>query len=112
MSAIHYLPKLKTLELDVDFLNESLSLWSLSICQNVSSLTELKIKAINFLLEEGIEILQRSHTRPNCTLKIKGFRCNKQSQKCTRENPELRCNPYVRISVNCQGFADDDTLTW
>ncbi|XP_073727739.1 NACHT, LRR and PYD domains-containing protein 1 homolog [Misgurnus anguillicaudatus] len=41
-SAIHSLPKLKTLELDVDVLDKSLSLWTLSISQNVSSLTELK----------------------------------------------------------------------
>ncbi|XP_073670980.1 NACHT, LRR and PYD domains-containing protein 1 homolog isoform X2 [Paramisgurnus dabryanus] len=108
-SAIHYLPELKTLELNINFLNKSLSLWTLSICQNVSSLTELKINAKYFLLEEGIEILQRSHTRPNCTLTIKGLRCNKPSQKCTlrrRFGPELNCNQQVVISVNCQGFTE------
>ncbi|XP_073711959.1 NACHT, LRR and PYD domains-containing protein 1 homolog isoform X2 [Misgurnus anguillicaudatus] len=112
-SAIHSLPKLKMLELKVDFLNKSLSIWSLSICQNVSSLTELRINA-DFLLEEAIEILQRSHTRPNCTLTIEGLRCNKPSQKCTRPKwfgpqlsfNQLSCNQQVVISVNCQGFTE------
>ncbi|XP_057191015.1 NACHT, LRR and PYD domains-containing protein 1 homolog isoform X2 [Triplophysa rosa] len=106
-SVIYSRSKLKKVELSVDCLNESLSVWTLSISQNCPSLTELKIDAY-YLLEEGIRILRRSHTRPNCTLTYKGLRCKKQSQKCTHyQERELSCNQMVTVHVDCRGFSEE-----
>ncbi|XP_056600653.1 NACHT, LRR and PYD domains-containing protein 1 homolog [Triplophysa dalaica] len=106
-SVIYSLSKLKKVELSVDCLNESLSVWTLSVSKNCSSLTELKIDAY-YLLEEGIKILRRSHTKPNCILTYKGLRCKKKSHKCTLyQERELNCNQMVTVHVDCQGFSEE-----
>ncbi|XP_073670983.1 NACHT, LRR and PYD domains-containing protein 1 homolog isoform X2 [Paramisgurnus dabryanus] len=106
-SAVYSVPKLKRLELEVGCLNESLSVWTLSISQNCHSVKELKIQA-DFLLDEGIKVLQRSRTRPNCAMTFTGFKCNNKLKKCTlHEERDLSCNQQLKISVNCRGFADE-----
>ncbi|XP_073711929.1 NACHT, LRR and PYD domains-containing protein 1 homolog isoform X2 [Misgurnus anguillicaudatus] len=102
MSAIQSQSELKKVELKVDCLNESLSLSTLSTSQKCTSLTEIKIEA-SFLLEEGIKILQKPHTRSNCTLTFEGLRCTRQSEKCALREHKLSCNQMFRICVTCQG---------
>ncbi|KAK7159648.1 hypothetical protein R3I94_005860 [Phoxinus phoxinus] len=98
-------PKLKKMEISVDCLSKMWSVWTLQINLNCSSLTELMVKA-DFLLEEGIEILQRSRTRPACIVTVQGCICNKQSQKCTQyKDRECSCNQGVKIHLSSQGFS-------
>ncbi|KAI7809142.1 putative NACHT, partial [Triplophysa rosa] len=105
MSALQSLSKLKKVELNVGCLHASLCVGALSISQNCPDLTELRIDA-GFVLEEGIRILQKAHTRPNCTMTFKGCRCNKKSQKCTLDKDrELCCNQFVMLNVNCRGSS-------
>ncbi|XP_067308679.1 NACHT, LRR and PYD domains-containing protein 1 homolog [Pseudorasbora parva] len=103
MSVLCSLSKLKKMRIEVNSLDEMWSVWTLQIIQNCSSLTELIVKA-GFLLEEGIKILQRSCTRPDCILTFEGFMCNKQSRKCTRYS-DCSCNQEVKIHLNFQGFS-------
>ncbi|XP_043074850.1 NACHT, LRR and PYD domains-containing protein 1 homolog [Puntigrus tetrazona] len=52
------------------------------------------------LMEEGIKLLKESTKRPDCTVVIRGFRCSKSSDRCTRlteQIKELRCNQRVTI---------------
>ncbi|XP_067218836.1 NACHT, LRR and PYD domains-containing protein 1 homolog [Chanodichthys erythropterus] len=102
-SVLYSFSKLKKMKITVDCLSKMWSVWSLQIMQNCPSLTELTIDA-DFLLEEGIEILQRSNTRPACIMTFHGFICNKQSQKCSR-NEQQNCNQAVKIHLNSQGFS-------
>ncbi|XP_048020103.1 NACHT, LRR and PYD domains-containing protein 1 homolog [Megalobrama amblycephala] len=102
-SVLYSFSKLKKMKMTVDCLTKMWSVWSLQIMQNCPSLTELTIDA-DFLLEEGIKILQRSNTRPACIMKFHGFICNKQSQKCSR-NEQQSCNQAVKIHLNSQGFS-------
>lgn len=96
--------KLIKMEISVDCLTERWCVWTLQIIQNCPSLTEVKVGAI-FLLEEGIKILQRSHTRPACVMRVDGFVCHKQSQKCTHyKDCQLNCNQEVMIHLSFQGF--------
>ncbi|XP_056600651.1 NACHT, LRR and PYD domains-containing protein 1 homolog isoform X2 [Triplophysa dalaica] len=90
MSAIQSLSKLKMVELNVGYLNANLCVGALSISQNCPDLTKLRINA-DSILEDGIRILQSAHTRPNCTMTFKGYRCDQ----------------YVKLTVSCQGFSDE-----
>ncbi|XP_051718438.1 NACHT, LRR and PYD domains-containing protein 1 homolog [Ctenopharyngodon idella] len=105
---LHFLysfSKLKKMKMKVDCLSKMWSVWALQIIQNCSSLTELEVDA-DFLLEDGIKILQRSQPRPACIMIFHGFICNKQSRKCTRYNDrQLSCNQEVKIHLNSQGFS-------
>ncbi|XP_051773306.1 NACHT, LRR and PYD domains-containing protein 1 homolog isoform X2 [Ctenopharyngodon idella] len=103
MSVVYSFSKLKRIEIEVDCLSEMWSVWTLQIIQKCSSLTELVVNAY-FLLEEGIEILKRSRTRPAYITTFQGFMCKKR--KCTRyEDYHLRCNQKVKIHLNSQGFS-------
>ncbi|XP_051718428.1 LOW QUALITY PROTEIN: NACHT, LRR and PYD domains-containing protein 1 homolog [Ctenopharyngodon idella] len=105
MSVLYSFSTLKKMHMSVDCLSKKWSVWTLQIIQNCSSLTELMVDA-NFLLEEGIKLLQRSRTRPACIMSFKGLICNKQSRKCTRYNDrQLSCNQEVKIHLNSQGFS-------
>ncbi|XP_048019336.1 NACHT, LRR and PYD domains-containing protein 1 homolog [Megalobrama amblycephala] len=105
---LHFLysfSKLKKMKMKVDSLSKMWSVWALQIIQNCSSLTELEVDA-DFLLEDGIKILQRSHTRPACIMIFHGFICNKQSRKCTNyKDRQLSCNQELKILLNSQGFS-------
>ncbi|XP_026100402.1 NACHT, LRR and PYD domains-containing protein 3-like [Carassius auratus] len=95
--------KLKKMEISVDCLTERWCVWTLQIIQNCPSLTEIKVDAY-ILLEGGIKILQRSHTRPACVMRVEGLVCHKQSQKCTDYN-SLSCNEKVMIHLSSMGFS-------
>ncbi|XP_067232031.1 NACHT, LRR and PYD domains-containing protein 1 homolog isoform X1 [Chanodichthys erythropterus] len=96
--------ELKKMKMKLDCLSEMWTHWSLQIIQNCSSLTELKVDA-GLLQEEGIQILQRSRTRPACSVTFQGFTCNK-SQKCTRYwDRDLGCNKMVKIHLSSSGFS-------
>ncbi|XP_067308675.1 NACHT, LRR and PYD domains-containing protein 1 homolog isoform X2 [Pseudorasbora parva] len=105
MSVLCSFSKLKKMEMEVNCLSEMWSVWTLQIIQNCSSLTELMVNA-DFLLEEGLEVVKRSHTRPDCITTFQGFICSKDSQKCTHYNDCGRsCNQEVKIHLNSQGFS-------
>ncbi|XP_042634371.1 NACHT, LRR and PYD domains-containing protein 1 homolog [Cyprinus carpio] len=97
--------KLKKLKLKIGCLTKKYSLWTLQIIQNFPSVTELLVDA-DFLLEEVIKVLQGSYTRPACRLEVRGFICNKQSQKCTvPKDWHQRCNQNMTIHLDSQGFS-------
>ncbi|KAF4117656.1 NACHT, LRR and PYD domains-containing protein 1 homolog isoform X2 [Onychostoma macrolepis] len=98
--------KLKKMEIRAYWLTRRLCVWTLQIIQNCPSLTEVKVDAVFFLLEEGIKILQRSRTTPVCVMRVQGLVCHKQSQKCTLyEDRLLSCNQEVMIHLSSQGFS-------
>ncbi|KAK9963924.1 hypothetical protein ABG768_005143 [Culter alburnus] len=109
------------IEIEVNCLSEMWSVWTLDIMQKCSSLTELVVNAY-FLLEEGIEILKRSRTRPAYITTFQGkcqdsivmlcYVCSDyegscaKKRKCTRyEDTQLQCNQKVKIHLNSQGFS-------
>ncbi|XP_026100400.1 NACHT, LRR and PYD domains-containing protein 3-like isoform X1 [Carassius auratus] len=52
------------------------------------------------LMEEGIKLLKKSTKRPECNVNIRGIRCSKSSDCCTRHTKqieELSCNQRVTI---------------
>ncbi|KAL1280826.1 hypothetical protein QQF64_015426 [Cirrhinus molitorella] len=108
MSALHYFSKVKKVEIFLDALTKMLSTWTLQITQNCPNLTELRVQVWDFL-EEGMQILQRSHTRPGCVVKFDGFKCNNVSQKCSRRvNWTHQCDhQQVKIRLNYQGFSQE-----
>ncbi|XP_048022274.1 NACHT, LRR and PYD domains-containing protein 1 homolog isoform X2 [Megalobrama amblycephala] len=104
-SVLDSFSKLKKMEIELDCLSEMWTHWILQIIQNCSSLTELKVYA-DFLLEKGIQILQRSDTRPACSVTFHGSTCNYQSQKRIRdEDFHLSCNQMVKIHLSSSGFS-------
>ncbi|XP_048021105.1 NACHT, LRR and PYD domains-containing protein 1 homolog [Megalobrama amblycephala] len=105
MSVLCSFSELKKMEIKLHCLSKMWSHWILQIIQNCSSLTELEVDAW-FLLEEGIQILQRSRTRPGCSVTFEGLICNNQSRKCTRcEDYVLSCNQMVKIHLSSSGFS-------
>ncbi|KAK9955877.1 hypothetical protein ABG768_015722 [Culter alburnus] len=107
MSVLDSFSELKKMKMRLDCLSEMWTHCILQIIQNCSSLTELEVDAW-FLLEEGIQILQRSRTRPACSVTFYGFICNNQSQKCTRfMDFHLSCNQMVKIHLSSSGFSKD-----
>ncbi|XP_048059085.1 NACHT, LRR and PYD domains-containing protein 1 homolog isoform X2 [Megalobrama amblycephala] len=83
-------------------MTKKFSVWILQIIQKIPSVTELLVDA-GFLLEEALKVFQRSYTRPDCTVEVHGYICNKQSQKCSKDRYQ-RCNERVTIHLNYQGF--------
>ncbi|XP_048021859.1 NACHT, LRR and PYD domains-containing protein 1 homolog isoform X2 [Megalobrama amblycephala] len=105
MSVLDSFSELKKMKMYLKCLSEMWTHWILQIIQNCSSLTELKVDA-DFLLEEGIQILQRSRTRPACSVTFEGFICNNQSRKCTSfVDHRLSCNQKVKIHLSSSGFS-------
>ncbi|XP_051734098.1 NACHT, LRR and PYD domains-containing protein 1 homolog isoform X2 [Ctenopharyngodon idella] len=105
MTVLYSFSKLKKMEMKLHCLSEMWTHWILRIIQNCSSLTELKVNAY-LLLEEGIKVLQRSDTRPACSVTFQGFKCNNQSVKCTRyQDRRLSCNQWVKIHLSSSGFS-------
>ncbi|XP_048019333.1 NACHT, LRR and PYD domains-containing protein 1 homolog isoform X2 [Megalobrama amblycephala] len=102
-SFLHSFFELKKMKIEIDVLTRRSSVWTLQIIQKIPSLTELSVNA-KFLPEEGIEILQRSCVRPACDLSFSGYRCHKESEKCTSWKNES-CNQQVKIQLNSQGFS-------
>ncbi|XP_077103247.1 NACHT, LRR and PYD domains-containing protein 1 homolog [Siphateles boraxobius] len=94
LSFLYSFSNLKKMEMSVKCLTEMWSVWTLKLTQNCPSLTELTVNA-GFLLEDGIEILKSSNTRPSCAMTFNGFVCNEQSN-CTQEG---------KILVNNQVFC-------
>ncbi|XP_050957923.1 NACHT, LRR and PYD domains-containing protein 1 homolog [Labeo rohita] len=108
MSAVHSFSKLKKMEIKLDYLTEMWSVWTLQIIQNCPSLTELVVH-VNLFLEEGIKILQRSCTRPDCIVTFDGFKCNSVSQNCSPwGNWKCGCDHQeVKIYLSYQGFSEE-----
>ncbi|XP_056098381.1 NACHT, LRR and PYD domains-containing protein 1 homolog [Rhinichthys klamathensis goyatoka] len=105
LSVLHSFSNLEKMEMSVKCLTEKLSVWILQMSQNCPKLTELTLDA-GLLLEDGVEILQSSNTRPRCMMTFNGSICNKPSQKCTDSDDRWsRCNQYVKILLNDQGFS-------
>ncbi|KTF76977.1 hypothetical protein cypCar_00045492 [Cyprinus carpio] len=62
------------------------------------------------LMEEGIKLLKESTKRPECIVNIRGFRCSKTSDRCTRHTKqveELSCNQRVTIEFCGEKCTED-----
>ncbi|XP_067218872.1 NACHT, LRR and PYD domains-containing protein 1 homolog [Chanodichthys erythropterus] len=62
------------------------------------------------LMEEGIKLLKESAKRPECIVNIRGFRCSKSSDRCTRHTEqieELSCNQRVTIQFCGEKCTED-----
>lgn len=62
------------------------------------------------LMEEGIKLLKESAKRPECIVNIRGFRCSKSSDRCTRHTKqleELSCNQRVTIEFCGEKCTED-----
>ncbi|KAL1280828.1 hypothetical protein QQF64_015428 [Cirrhinus molitorella] len=62
------------------------------------------------LMEEGIKILKESAKRPECIVNIRGFRCSKSSDHCTRHTEqieELSCNQRMTIEFCGEKCTED-----
>ncbi|KAK7153619.1 hypothetical protein R3I94_007114 [Phoxinus phoxinus] len=94
LSCLCSFSNLDKMEMSVKCLTEMWSVWTLKLTQNCPSLTELTVNA-GFLLEEGIQILRSSNTRPGGAMTFNGLVCNEQSS-CTQEG---------KILLNDQGFS-------
>ncbi|XP_028832000.1 NACHT, LRR and PYD domains-containing protein 6-like isoform X2 [Denticeps clupeoides] len=119
LSDLYYVPCLKKLELVVSCLTESWATRILSLIQNCAGLDELQVIACRditvdrsqdgILMEEGIQILQKSQNHPGSLLKVKGWRCRKSTDKCTEnQNWSHSCNRKVELQFNGGCFREDD----
>ncbi|KAG7472866.1 hypothetical protein MATL_G00113770 [Megalops atlanticus] len=106
LSFLNSVPHLKKVMLYVDRLTENWAARILSLIQTCPSLRYMSLKAV-FLLEEGIESLQNSEKRPDCTLTVEGFRCTKPTDQCT-EHDEFKpndCNQKVKLKFCGESFT-------
>ncbi|XP_058613966.1 NACHT, LRR and PYD domains-containing protein 1 homolog [Onychostoma macrolepis] len=83
------------LELNLSSLTKAWAHSVLNFTWDYPSLREISLEA-DRLLEEAESVLKKSHPRPDCTLTVQGFRCNKSSKQCTDQR--------VKIHVSKQGF--------
>ncbi|XP_067296679.1 NACHT, LRR and PYD domains-containing protein 1 homolog [Pseudorasbora parva] len=67
--SLQSLPGLKKMELTVYYLTERCVTQMISLSENCPSLRELRIKCVD-VSEDGLRLLQNSHTRPDCELTI------------------------------------------
>ncbi|XP_051769468.1 NACHT, LRR and PYD domains-containing protein 1 homolog [Ctenopharyngodon idella] len=88
---------LKKLDLKVFSLNESWASGIISLVQTCTSLQELSVSVTGLLLEEGLELLQKSMTDPHCTVTIEGWKCTKLTDQCTEQDWTHSCNEKVEI---------------
>ncbi|XDV27970.1 hypothetical protein PO909_031408 [Leuciscus waleckii] len=87
---------LKTLDLKLFSLNESLASGIISLVQTCTSLQELSVCA-GLLLEEGLVSLKKSFTDPHCTVIIAGRKCSKLTDQCREQDWSRSCNENVKI---------------
>ncbi|XP_067308682.1 NACHT, LRR and PYD domains-containing protein 1 homolog [Pseudorasbora parva] len=121
LSQLPSVPGLSAINLSVPLLTET---WASRILFLVESCT--KLAGISFhagswgadgdkwlpglLMEDGIKLLEESAKRSECIVNIRGVRCRKSSDRCTRHTEqieELSCNQRVTIEFCGEKCTED-----
>ncbi|XP_021323557.2 NACHT, LRR and PYD domains-containing protein 1 homolog isoform X2 [Danio rerio] len=115
---------LSALNLSVPFLTETWASRVLFLVESSPKLTVINFHAGSWcsdgvkwlpglLLEEGIKLLKESAKRPECIVNIRGFRCSKSSERCSRHTEhidQLSCNQRVTIQFCGDQCTEDIKL--
>uniref|UniRef100_A0AAY4ART2 NACHT, LRR and PYD domains-containing protein 3-like n=3 Tax=Denticeps clupeoides TaxID=299321 RepID=A0AAY4ART2_9TELE len=115
LTFLRSVPYLRKVELEINCLTESWADRILSLTRGCPTIEEIKLAAgrqyirNGLLLEKGLQKLQSSQRRPNCTLLLQGRKCSKITDKCTDYKHWRRsCNRYVEIEVNGEYFTEKE----
>ncbi|XP_062374828.1 NACHT, LRR and PYD domains-containing protein 1 homolog isoform X2 [Sardina pilchardus] len=117
LSCLLSLASLKKLVMVVSCLTTGWASRVLTLVQACSSLKEITVLAgrgvgLNlsgdgFLLEDGLKLLRSSPKRPDCSLTVIGWRCNKPCDQCTNlSDSKLPCNRHVQLSINGESMTE------
>ncbi|XP_066555044.1 NACHT, LRR and PYD domains-containing protein 3 [Amia ocellicauda] len=105
--ALSTLQALSKAELTLNNLTERCATSLMHLIQSCGRLQKLRVSC-GLLLEPGIRVLRESQRRPDCSLIIDGWRCNKPSDQCLDlELCNQTCNSHVCLKILGTSFIEE-----